>query len=175
MEQLRLAGTDQRNDFEVTPSFHTSYFLDGNLPAREQIENADEGDFLNLVPYARVKRKFDFTDRATGSGNWQFANGVKDIDFTEFEYFNHVERLVAGVDVSEIPSLRVFDAESNELLFSIDVFESTFRGGIRVATGDINADGIPDIIAAPGPGLRPAGQSLRWMGRGAVEFLPGVR
>lgn len=31
----------------------------------------------------------------------------------------------------------------------------SFAGGVRVATGDVNNDGIPDIVTAPGPGGGP--------------------
>lgn len=40
-------------------------------------------------------------------------------------------------------------------MFTITPYESTFTGGVRVATGDVNGDGIPDIIAAPGAGRTP--------------------
>ena len=31
-------------------------------------------------------------------------------------------------------------------------YDAGFRGGVRVATGDVNRDGVPDIITAPGLG-----------------------
>jgi hypothetical protein len=35
------------------------------------------------------------------------------------------------------------------------VFEKTFRGGVKVAAGDINGDGISEIISGPGAGKSP--------------------
>lgn len=34
-------------------------------------------------------------------------------------------------------------------------FGPTFRGGVRVASADLNGDTVPDIVAAPGPGGAP--------------------
>jgi hypothetical protein len=34
-------------------------------------------------------------------------------------------------------------------------YSTVFRGGVRVAMGDINFDGVPDLVTAPGPGGGP--------------------
>jgi hypothetical protein len=53
------------------------------------------------------------------------------------------------------PWIDVYDAETYEYKFGIMPYESTFRGGVRLATGDVNNDGIPDLVVVPGRG-RPA-------------------
>ena len=40
-------------------------------------------------------------------------------------------------------------------MFDFLAYDPSFRGGVRVATGDINGDGFPDIITVPGPGGGP--------------------
>src|SRR5207247_2399798 len=40
-------------------------------------------------------------------------------------------------------------------LDSIFPYDKQFAGGVRVALGDVNGDGLPDLITAPGPGMPP--------------------
>src|SRR5204862_8029658 len=56
---------------------------------------------------------------------------------------------------SDLPTVKVFDADTNTLLCTFDAYASGFRGGVRFATGCINGDTIPDIITAAGPGGGP--------------------
>jgi hypothetical protein len=55
-------------------------------------------------------------------------------------------------DVGGPPIIEVYDLAQGKLLASIQAFPKTFEGGIRLAWGDVNGDGIPDLIAASGPG-----------------------
>lgn len=57
-------------------------------------------------------------------------------------------------DAGAVPRVRGFDLAGN-IIRDFDAFPSTFSGGLEVAVGDINGDGIPDLIAAPGPGMAP--------------------
>lgn len=64
--------------------------------------------------------------------------------------------LVIGAGVGGGPRVLVLDSTNLSVLADLFVFEPTFRGGARVATGDFNGDGIPDIVtsAAEGGGPR---------------------
>lgn len=57
-------------------------------------------------------------------------------------------RIILGQDQGG--SLKVFAGETGSLLYKITPY-GAYTGGIRVATGDVNGDGTPDIITAPGP------------------------
>jgi hypothetical protein len=59
-------------------------------------------------------------------------------------------QLVAAMD-SEGGSVRVIDPAGGGALF--EPFGPGFSGGVRVAAGDINGDGVPDIIVGSGPGI----------------------
>lgn len=66
-----------------------------------------------------------------------------------------VDDIVVGAGAGREPHVKVFDGLSAEQIISFMAFDIDFDGGVRVATGDINGDGTPDIITGPGPGIAP--------------------
>jgi uncharacterized repeat protein (TIGR01451 family) len=68
--------------------------------------------------------------------------------------------LAVGADAGGEPEGKVFGPQTGTLRFDFLAFDPSFHGGVRVAVGDINGDGIPDIIAAQGPGDLSSGDSL---------------
>jgi hypothetical protein len=48
--------------------------------------------------------------------------------------------------------VRVFSGNGGTELLSFFAFDPGFTGGVRVATCDLTGDGVPDIVAAAGPG-----------------------
>jgi len=54
------------------------------------------------------------------------------------------------------PVVKVSDVAAGILKYDFNAFDPSFTGGVRVAVGDVNGDGVPDIIVGQGPG----GQSL---------------
>ncbi len=63
--------------------------------------------------------------------------------------------IVTGPDVSGGPQVKAFDGNSGATIFDFWAYPVTFFGGVRVATGDVTGDGIPDIITGAGPGGGP--------------------
>jgi Domain of unknown function (DUF4394)/FG-GAP-like repeat len=53
------------------------------------------------------------------------------------------------------PHIRVFDGHSGAVQMEFFAYAPSFLGGVRVATGDVNLDGVPDIITGPGPSGTP--------------------
>jgi hypothetical protein len=91
--------------------------------------------------------------------------------------------IIAGMGAGGTPTVRVTDGRTNSPLTEFAVFESRFGGGVRVASGDLNGDGVDDLIAAAGPGGGPRVRALD-MKNGAVlsdrfvadpSFRGGVR
>jgi RHS repeat-associated protein len=57
-----------------------------------------------------------------------------------------------GPDAGAAPTVRVYDPTTLQLKFTINAYDGSMTGGVRVAVGDVNGDGTPDIITAPGKG-----------------------
>jgi hypothetical protein len=60
--------------------------------------------------------------------------------------------IATGPDAGGGPQVNVYDSTTNNLINSFFAYDAGFTGGVRVAVGDVNGDGIPDIITGAGPG-----------------------
>ena len=71
----------------------------------------------------------------------------------------HPNAIVIGMDKSPATpqTVNVFDpiTGNSKLSAPIVPYGSTFQGGVRVATGDLNGNGFDDIVTAPGRGASP--------------------
>jgi hypothetical protein len=60
-----------------------------------------------------------------------------------------------GADAGSLPEVKVFAAGTGTVLADFLAYDVGFRGGVRVAVGDVTGDGVPDIVTAPGRGGGP--------------------
>jgi hypothetical protein len=60
--------------------------------------------------------------------------------------------VVVGPGKGRMPEVQVYNGNTGELAFQFLAFPAAFRGGVRVAAGDVNGDGIPDIVVGKASG-----------------------
>jgi hypothetical protein len=65
-----------------------------------------------------------------------------------------VERMAVAPGPGGGPLVKVYHGAGG-LRLNILAYDGAFRGGVRVATGDVTGDGIEDVVTAPGPGGGP--------------------
>lgn len=64
------------------------------------------------------------------------------------------KEIVTGTGSGMGPQVRIFDEDGNEQV-SFFAYDEDFRGGVRVAVGDVDGDGFAEIVTAPGQGGTP--------------------
>src|SRR5205814_4741075 len=64
--------------------------------------------------------------------------------------------LVAGTGPGTATQVVVLDGRDGKTqLFAVNPFEAGFTGGVFVATGDVNGDGVDDLVITPDKGGGP--------------------
>jgi hypothetical protein len=69
--------------------------------------------------------------------------------------------IIVGADAGGGPNVKVFDglsavtSQTPTVLDNFFAYNPSFTGGVRVAAGDVNGDGLADIICGAGPGGGP--------------------
>ena len=108
---------------------------------------------------------------ATGPGTttrvrtFNGATGAQIAEFTPFGTFTggafvasglfaagQPEQVVVGADVGGGPAVGIYNGQTGAAVTAAFAFDSSSRFGIRVATSDVNGDGIDDVIVTPGRG-----------------------
>jgi hypothetical protein len=71
--------------------------------------------------------------------------------------FDHdgVADIIVSADVGGGPRVRVFNGQTGATIADFFAFETSFTGGVRVAAGDVNGDGVPDLVVSAGAGGGP--------------------
>jgi hypothetical protein len=83
------------------------------------------------------------------------GDGGSDFFLSHIRNFTGANLIATGTDQGKPARVRVFNAITQQRRFTLLPFGSSFKGGVRVAVGDVNRDGTPDVITAPGPGREP--------------------
>ncbi|MDQ1375637.1 MAG: hypothetical protein QOJ09_2975, partial [Actinomycetota bacterium] len=75
------------------------------------------------------------------------------------------DSIVTGAGAGGGPHVRVFGA-SGAPTAGWFAYEQAFTGGVRVAAGPLDADGLDEVVTTPGPGRAP--QVKIWTGAGTA-------
>ena len=118
----------------------------------------------------------DVSPGVTNSSFGEFAVDTRVSSFAGWVDSLTTKSIVTGADAGGGPHVRVFDVNplpSPTLTerFGFFPYDPGFTGGVRVATGDVNGDGTPDIVTAPGP---TGGPHIRVFDGRNGQLLPGT-
>jgi len=82
--------------------------------------------------------------------------------------------VVTGADAGAGPHVKVFDVVAGREVDSFYAYEEAFRGGVRVAVGDVDGDGVPDLVTGPGPGGGPVVKVFSGKGRAELASFAAL-
>jgi len=80
------------------------------------------------------------------------------------------DEIITGAGNTGGPHVRVFNAQG-QVLAQFFAYDKNFRGGVYVASGDVDGDRIDDIITGAGPGGGPQVRVFKPSGRVVAQFL----
>ena len=137
--------------FTVTPSASLDILVDGEGPARKRDGNTLK---INTTESTRIERS---PNPFFGTVQTRIVTaGGASVAFKNFPNATGLRSIYAvGADAGGGPRVRVYDAVTKEVLFDRFVYDPAFTGGVRVATGDVTGDGVPDLVVAAGVGGGP--------------------
>ena len=79
--------------------------------------------------------------------------------------------IITGTGVGGGPVVKVFDGKDFSLVSSFFAAEPTFRGGVRVAAGDISGTGVSSVVTGSGDGGGPVVRTFTGLGTQLSSFF----
>lgn len=99
----------------------------------------------NRAAIEEEARSYSITVRAVDAGG-----AAADSTFT-IQVQHNILAVAAASGTSRVV---VYDAASRVTLASFNAFAKSYKGGVRVATGDVNGDGVHDVVVTTGSGVK---------------------
>jgi RHS repeat-associated protein len=81
--------------------------------------------------------------------------------------------IVVGTDGNTNPQVKIYSGTNGSLVRSVDVSKLGLVGGVRVAAGDVNADGKADVIVGARNGASHVAAFDGGNGKPLYDYLPG--
>jgi hypothetical protein len=140
--------------------------IDTLIGFRYSLDLNNDGDFTDPFEFADSTQSSAVVEFAT-MGTYNVRGVIKDKDGGSTEVFTTVvinrsgnsgvvntRTFAAGMDAGDDPLAKLYNTDGT-LRFSLFAYDFDFTGGVRVASGDVDGDGIEDLITAPGSGMAP--------------------
>gem|GEM_PF-5678075 len=106
----------------------------------------------------------DGVSQAPGGGRWVAAGNIDGVAGAE---------IITGTDAGDLPQVRAFAGDGTDFGLRFLAFDRAFRGGVRVAACDVDADGIDELIVGQGTGGSRI-RVLRVNGTSVAEIAAGL-
>jgi len=156
--KLYIAG---HIDMSVFDEYDPSLLIEPDSQDNDSDDNNDSDDSAeqNFLSSFIENQFFAYSKNLRGGFNIASGNVL---DRGEAE-------IIVGAGNGFGPQVRIFNSQG-ELQTQFWAYASHLRSGVRVAVGDVNGDGINEIITSPGPGGSPHIRIFK--GNGEL-FFPG--
>ena len=82
-------------------------------------------------------------------------DGGGDVVFGKTDGNDNIEEIIIGAGQNDVPYVKIYKKSTKKLLRKFLAYDKNFMGGVRVTTGDLDGDGIDEIITGAGPGGAP--------------------
>jgi hypothetical protein len=82
-------------------------------------------------------------------------DGGGDVAFGKTDNADDIEEIIVGAGVNDVPYVKIYKKSTKKLLRKFLAYNENFKGGVRVTSGDLDGDGIDEIITGAGPGGAP--------------------
>jgi len=150
--------TIYNNDQSVKNSFYpygTSY----NYGINFDIADVNGDGKLEIVTgtgrgYEPLVKVFDFNGNVLNKGFYAYAKTYKggvNVALADLNG-NGTKDIVVGAGYMGGPQVRIFNGSGKLVSGGFFAYNKNFRGGVNIATGDIDGDGIDEIITGAGIG-----------------------
>ncbi len=106
-----------------------------------------------------------YSNIGTATGTFTDSAGHKESPSASdsSSYLGECERIVIAPDKQNTSNslIKVVDVKTGTVVSQFYAYEPNFQGGVRVATADMDGDGIDEIITAPGRGRASGGACVQ--------------